>query len=162
MFYLSTAKKKKEMLSFIGEYSCRADNKYRVVVPSPFRKIMEAGQQEVFVLRKNIFEACIDMYPYKEWEMLVADLRGKLNLFDRTHAAFLRELYRGTQQVEMDGNGRILLPRRMLEEVGVEKEIVLAGEDTKIELWGAKAYAGIGMKGEDFAGLTQQIFGSGR
>lgn len=150
------------MLSFIGDYSCKADSKYRVVVPSSFRRIMETEQQEVFVLRKNIFELCIDMYPYREWEMLVADLRGKLNLFDRTHAAFLRELYRGTQQVEMDGNGRILLPRRMLEEIGVEKEIVLAGVDTKIELWDAKAYKGVEMKGADFAVLTQQIFGNGK
>lgn len=147
------------MMSFIGDYSCRADSKGRVVVPVSFRKAMAAAQQTVFVLRKNIFEACIDMYPYSQWEALMADLRGRLDLFDRDHAAFLREWYRGTQEVEMDGNGRILLPKRLLEEIVVEKEIVLAGQDTKIEIWGEQAYQQVSMETEAFAELTQQVFG---
>lgn len=83
------------MLSFIGDYSCKADGKGRVVVPASFRKVMQVSQQSVFVLRKNIFETCVDMYPYSEWEALMAGVRGKLNPFDRNHAAFLRGWYGG-------------------------------------------------------------------
>lgn len=147
------------MLSFIGDYSCKADSKSRIVVPVSFRKAMLAAQQTVFVLRKNIYESCLDMYPYSEWEMLAEGLRIRLNRFNRTEAAFLREWYRGTQEVEMDGNGRILLPKRLLEEIGVEKDIVLAGQDGKIEVWSEDAYRRSGIGAENFAALTQQVFG---
>lgn len=147
------------MLSFIGDYSCKADGKGRVVVPASFRKVMQVSQQSFFVLRKNIFETCVDMYPYSEWEALMAGIRGKLNPFDRNHAAFLRGWYRGTLEVEMDGNGRILLPKRLLEEIGVDRELVLAGQDAKIEIWSEQAYRQSAIDPEEFAGLTQQVFG---
>lgn len=146
------------MLSFIGEYSCKADSKSRIVVPASFRKAMLAAGEAVFVLRKNIYDPCLDMYPYREWERLAEELRMKLNCFDKTEAAFLREWYRGAQEVEMDGNGRILLPKRLLDEIGVGKEIVLAGQDGKIELWAAEAYRRSALGTEDFAVLTQEVF----
>lgn len=147
------------MASFIGDYSCKADSKCRIMVPVSFRKVMAEMQQVTFVIRRNAFEDSLDMYPYREWELLVESLRARLNLFDRRHAAFMRELYRGVQEVEMDASGRILLPKRMLEEVGIDKELVLAGQDTKIEVWDVKKYDGVKMEGEDFARLTQEVFG---
>ena len=115
------------MASFIGDYTCKADSKCRVVVPASFRRVMVASQQTFFVLRKNVFGKCIDMYPLQEWENMIAGVRARLNLFDPKHAAFFREFCRGTQEVEMDTNGRILLPRKMLDEIGIDKEMVLAG-----------------------------------
>ena len=73
------------MASFIGDYSCKADSKCRVMVPVSFRKVMAEMQQETFVVRRNVFEDSLDMYPYKEWEALVESLRARLNLFDRRH-----------------------------------------------------------------------------
>lgn len=148
------------MSSFIGDYSCKADSKCRVMVPASFRKVMTEGRQTVFVVRKNVFEASLDLYPYQAWEAMLGELRLKLNMFDRRHAMFLRELYRGVQEVEMDANGRILLPRRMLEEAGIGKELVLAGQDSKIAVWDVRMYEELRMEGEDFARLTQEIFGS--
>lgn len=146
------------MASFIGDYSCKADSKCRIMVPVSFRKVMAEMRQETFVIRRNVFEESLDMYPYKEWEALAGDLRARLNLFDRRHAAFMRELYRGVQEVEMDASGRILLPKRMLEEVGIDKDLVLAGQDAKIEIWDVKKYNMVKVGGEDFAKLTQEIF----
>lgn len=146
------------MLSFIGDYSCKADSKCRVVVPASFRKSMEESRQTVFVLRKNVFEACIDMYPYCEWEMLLSGLRAKLNPFNPEHARFMRDWFRGTQEVEMDGNGRVLLPRRLLEEIGVDREFIFAGQDSKIEIWDAKVYEGMAVDGAAFAQLAQDVF----
>lgn len=146
------------MLSFIGDYSCKADSKFRVMVPASFRKALLSAQQTVFILRKNVYKPCIDMYPYSAWETLVSGLRAQLKPFDEHHDSFRRELYRGTLEVEMDGNGRILLPKRLLEIVGVEKDLVLAGQDTKIELWASEAYEAAAMTGEEFAALTQEVF----
>lgn len=146
------------MASFIGDYSCKADSKCRIMVPVSFRKVMAEMRQETFVIRKNVFEESLDMYPYKEWEALVESLRARLNLFDRRQASFMRELYRGVQEVVMDASGRILLPKRMLDEVKIDKELVLAGQDSKIEIWDAKKYDAVKVEGEDFAKLTQEIF----
>ncbi|MDL2251705.1 division/cell wall cluster transcriptional repressor MraZ [Odoribacter sp. OttesenSCG-928-J03] len=146
------------MLSFIGEYTGKTDNKSRVVVPSAFRKEMLKAQQTVFVLRKNIFEACIDVYPLNEWELMVANMKSALNLFDRKHATFFRAFYSGAQEVEMDGSGRILLPKRLLDEIQVDKDMIFSGQDSKIEIWNPERYEGAKLSGEDFAAMTQEIF----
>lgn len=146
------------MLSFIGDYTCKADNKYRVVVPASFRKVMAERQQSTFILRKNIFENCLDLYSREEWEVLTDKARKVLTPFDRKQAVFFREWYRGAQEIEMDANGRILLPKKWLEAVKVEKEMVLSGQETKIEIWNPEVYAETALDGEEFARLTQEIF----
>lgn len=146
------------MSSFIGDYTCKADSKCRVVVPASFRRVMAASGQTLFVLRKNVFEKCIDMYPMEEWETMVAGIRVKLNLFDAKHVAFIREFCRGTQEVEMDANGRILLPRRLLDEVGIDKEMVLAAQDAMIQIWDTEAYEGVALGAEELGVLAGEIF----
>ena len=148
------------MSSFIGDNTCKADNKCRVVVPASFRKAMVASCQSVFVLRKNVFEKCLDMYPMDEWERMIADIRSKLNLFNAKHVAFLREFSRGTQEVEMDTNGRVLLPRKMLEEVGIDKEMVFAGQDVLIQVWDAKTYEEVAVGPDVLSDLAKEIFKS--
>ena len=148
------------MSSFIGDNTCKADNKCRVVVPASFRKAMVASCQSVFVLRKNVFEKCLDMYPMDEWERMIADIRSKLNLFDAKHVAFLREFCRGTQEVEMDTNGRVLLPRKMLEEVGIDKEMVFAGQDVLIQVWDFKTYEEVAVGPDVLSDLSKEIFKS--
>lgn len=146
------------MSFFIGDYTCKADSKCRVVVPASFRRGMVASQQSVFVLRKNVFEKCIDMYPMDEWERMMAGVKAKLNLFNARHAAFLREFCRGTQEVEMDANGRILFPRRMLDEVGIDKEMVLAAQDSMIQIWDVGAYEHVAVEPEELGALAEEIF----
>lgn len=146
------------MSAFIGDYSCKADSKCRVVVPASFRRVMESSQQALFVLRKNVFEACIDMYPYQEWEAMVAKLRAELNLFDREHVVFLREFHRGTQEVEMDGNGRILLPKRMLEDIGVDKDMIFAAQDSLIQIWNPQMYEAVAVDGDTLGRIAEEIF----
>lgn len=148
------------MSSFVGDYTCKADSKCRVVVPSSFRKVMTASGQSLFVLRKNVFEKCIDMYPMEEWEKMMMGLKGRLNRFNARHVAFLREFCRGTQEVEMDANGRILLPRKMLEEAGVGKEMVLAAQDTMIQIWDAEIYEQVAVEPGELGRLAEEIFGN--
>ena len=148
------------MASFVGDYTCKADNKCRVVVPSSFRKVMMASQQSFFVLRRNVFERCIDMYPKDEWEKMMAGLQSRLNRFNAKHVAFLREFCRGTQEVEMDANGRILLPRKMLDEAGIQKEMVLAAQGTLIQVWDAEAYGRTALEPGELGKLAEEILGN--
>ena len=143
--------------SFVGEYTCKADNKCRVVVPSSFRKVMAA--QTIFVLRRNVFEKCIDLYPLEEWERMMEQVNGRLNRFNPKHVAFLREFCRGTQEVEMDSNGRILLPRKMLDEVGIEKEMVLSAQNATIQIWDIKTYEQVALNPMELEKLADEILG---
>lgn len=145
------------MASFVGDYTCKADSKCRVVVPSSFRKVMTASQQSLFVLRRNVFEKCIDMYPKDEWEKMMSGLQSRLNRFNAKHVAFLREFCRGTQEVELDANGRILLPRKMLDEAGIQKEMVLAAQDTLIQIWDAEAYSRVALEPGELGELAEEI-----
>lgn len=146
------------MLSFIGDYTCKLDSKGRAVVPAVFRKEMQAIEEASFVLRRNIFDECIDLYPKGEWLNLIAGLRSKLSQFNREQSRFLREFFRGVLEVELDGNGRILIPRKMLDDIGIAgEEIVMVGQDSKIEIWGKIKYEESTMDTDEFVLLTTQI-----
>ncbi len=140
------------MLSFIGDYTCKLDSKGRGVVPAVFRKEMQAAGEVSFVMRRNIFDECIDVYPKDEWLKLIAGLREKLSQFNREQVRFFREFFRGAQEVELDGNGRVLIPRRMLDSIGIE-----VGQDSKIEIWGKIKYEESTMNTDEFVLLTSQI-----
>ena len=146
------------MLSFSGDYTCKLDSKGRGVVPAVFRKEMQAAGEVSFVMRRNIFDECIDVYPKDEWLKLIAGLREKLSQFNREQVRFFREFFRGAQEVELDGNGRVLIPRRMLDSIGIEgDEIVMVGQDSKIEIWGKIKYEESTMNTDEFVLLTSQI-----
>ena len=146
------------MLSFIGDYTCKLDGKGRAVVPAVFRKEMQAIGETSFVLRRNIFDECIDVYPKGEWLNLIAGLRSKLSQFNREQSRFLREFFRGVLEVELDGNGRVLIPRKMLDDVGITgEEIVMVGQDSKIEIWGKIKYEESTMDTDEFVLLTTEI-----
>ena len=145
------------MLSFIGDYTCKLDSKGRAVVPVVFRKEMQAAGEVSFVMRRNIFDECIDVYPKDEWLKLIAGLREKLSQFNREQVRFFREFFRGAQEVELDGNGRVLIPRKMLDSIGIEgDEIVMVGQDSKIEIWGKIKYEESTMNTDEFVLLTSQ------
>lgn len=69
---------------------------------------------------------------------------------------------RGTQEVEMDANGRVLLPRRMLEEVGIDKELVFAAQDSIIQIWDTKVYEDVAVGGEELGRMAEEIFGNNK
>ena len=89
---------------------------------------------------------------------LIAGLRSKLSQFNREQSRFLREFFRGVLEVELDGNGRILIPRKMLDDIGIAgEEIVMVGQDSKIEIWGKIKYEESTMDTDEFVLLTTQI-----
>ena len=91
-------------------------------------------------------------------EVPLEDIRAKLNVFSAKHVAFLREFCRGTQEVEMDGNGRVLLPKRILADVGIDKEMVFAAQDKSIQIWDADTYARVAMEPGKLSALAEEIF----
>lgn len=147
------------MTSFVGDYIGKIDTKGRVVFPAALKKQMQGISVEKFVIKKDIYEKCLNVYTSDEWERQNAILREKLNPYNREHNKFLREYYRGTVEISLDSNNRILLPSRLLEHAGVEKEIYFSGQDKKIEIWAKEIFENQIQEPEEFASLAEKYLG---
>ena len=146
------------MLSFIGEYSAKIDDKGRVVFPSPLKNVMPEGGDMRFVVKKDIYGACLEMYPFEEWERQSKAVKASLNLFNRKHAMFWREYMRGTRVVEPDSKvGRILIPKELLETIGANRELVFSGVDYKIEIWAKENYEASWISEEEYVAIAEGL-----
>jgi MraZ protein len=145
------------MATFIGEYTCKLDAKGRIMLPAAFKKQMSAANQERFVVKKDIFERCLVLYPMEEWEKQTELLKKKTNPYNREHGMFLRKFFMGMAELVLDSNNRLLIPKRLLEEVGAEKEVVLAGQYGKIEIWSRELYGSVDLGDEAFANMAEKI-----
>lgn len=146
------------MAKFIGEYTVKIDDKGRLVFPSAFKNVMSDGEEMKFVIKKDIFADCLEMYTYAEWEKQSEDVKSRLNFFNRKHALFWREYMRDRAVVEPDSKiGRISIPKKLLEAIGVSKEVVFAGSDFKIEIWAREKYSETVISGEEFISLAETL-----
>ena len=143
------------MVKFIGEYSGKVDDKGRIIFPSAFKSLMPSDGDMRFVVKKDIFEDCLEMYTYQEWERQSEEVKSRLNFFNRKHAIFWREYMRDRAIVEPDAKlGRLSIPKRLLESIGAGKEVVFSGNDHKIEIWDKAKYESAAISGDDFIALT--------
>lgn len=123
------------LMRFIGNFEARLDAKSRVFVPAPFRRLLQTGGQPVLYLRKDIFEDCLVLYPDTVWEAELDTLRKKLSKWNPTQQAIFRQYTREAVLVEMDANGRILIPKSLMEACGITADVVFLGVDDTLELW---------------------------
>ena len=86
-------------------------------------------------------------------------IRKKINPYNREHNMFLRNFFKGTAELVLDNNNRMLVPRRLMDLIGAGRDVVLAGQDGRIEIWPASVYETIGMPSEDFADLAEKLLG---
>lgn len=135
------------MIKFIGEYYAKLDDKGRVVFPANFKALMagengDEGRADMrLIVRKDIYENCLQMFTYAEWERESEKLKERLDFFNKDHARFWREYMRNRSLVEADGKlGRISIPKKLLDEIGVNKDIVFFGNDHKIEIWAKEIF----------------------
>ena len=146
------------MTTFIGEYTVKVDDKGRLVFPSAFKSVMPSGEDLRFVIKKDFFTDCLEMYTFREWERQSEEVKSRLNFFNRKHALFWREYMRDRAIVEPDPKlGRISIPRKLLEAIGVNKEVVFAGNDFKIEIWAREKYSENVISGEEFMTLAETL-----
>lgn len=147
------------MTTFIGDITCKIEAKGRLLFPSVFKKQLEKDDEK-FVIKKDIYEKCLILYPFEEWQRQIAMLRKKLNLYNKDHSKFLREYYKNTAELSLDSNNRILIPRKLLDIVGIEKNVVMLGLDSKIEVWAKEEYDKMETSEDEFADLAQNILGN--
>lgn len=153
-------KEKETMAKFIGEYSVKIDDKGRMIFPSAFKSVFAPDERLALVVKKDMFENCLQMYTYQQWEEESNEVRSKLNFFKKEHSNFWREYMRDRAVVEPDEKlGRITIPKKILESIGAEKEMIFVGNDHKIEIWTKELYNKKQMGSEEFVALAQSILG---
>jgi len=147
------------MTTFIGDYNCKVDEKGRITFPSTLKKQMSSVSESRFVVKKDIFEQCLILFPIDEWERQNSIIRGKVNPYNKDHNKFLRNFYRGSAEIVLDSNNRMLIPKRLLDMANISKEAILAGQDGKIEIWSKQSYESAEEGYDDFAALAEKIMG---
>lgn len=145
-------------MTFIGEYTAKLDDKGRVVLPAAFKALMSESGDMRFVLRKDIFEECLEMYTYDEWARQSEGVKAKLNFFNKEHATFWREYMRGRAVVEPDPKlGRISIPAKLLEQIGASKELVFSGNDYKIEIWAKEKFDLSAIPNDEYLAIADKL-----
>jgi MraZ protein len=112
-----------------------------------------------FVVKKDIFEQCLVLFSIEEWERQNKIIRERINPYNKEHNKFLRNFYRGSAEIVLDSNNRMLIPKRLLDLAEISKEAILAGQDGKIEIWSKELYESAEQKHDDFAALAEKIMG---
>ncbi len=148
------------MMTFIGEYKAKLDDKGRLVFPSAFKTVMPSDEPIRLVIKKDLFAPCLNIFTYEAWVRESEDVLSKLNLKNREHQRLWRGYMSGRTMVTPDEKfGRISIPRQMLDSIGVEKEVIFSGNDFKIELWAKEAYEAEMIPDDEMSALVEKILG---
>lgn len=147
------------MSGFIGEFEATVDAKGRVLFPAGLKKQLLPAAMERFVLNRG-FERQLNLYPSNVWDEITADM-NKLNLFDKDARDFYRMFHNGATEMHIDGQGRLLLPQRLVAYAGIKKEVVFYGYANRIEIWSVTEFNKMmSDKSMDPAALAERVMGS--
>ena len=130
------------------------------MMPSAFKKQLAAVMQEGFVLKRSVFQPCLELYPMSEWNTVMASV-NKLNRFRKKNNDFIRRFTAGVKMVEVDAAGRLLIPKDLVSFAGIKKELVLASAVNILEIWDKERYEkAIDDATVDFADLAEEVMGN--
>ena len=148
------------MVNLIGTYECKADAKGRLMLPSQLKKQLNSVLDEGFVLKRAVFQPCLELYPMSEWNKLMGKV-NKLNRFVKKNNDFIRRFTAGVKIVELDVSGRLLVPKDLHSFAGISKEIVLTSAVNIVEIWDKENYEkAIDDAAGDFADLAEDVMGN--
>lgn len=147
------------MISFIGTYDCKADVKGRVMIPVTLKNQMAPILNKGFVIKRSVFQPCLELYPMEEWNLLMQKMNKK-NRFKKKNNDFIRRFSAGVKPLEIDGTGRLLIPKNLVAIAGIRKEVVLSSAINIIEIWDKDSYEKVlDETAENFADLAEEIMG---
>ena len=148
------------MINIIGTCECKVDTKGRVMFPVALKKQLQKIIGEGFVIKRSVFNQCLEIHPMNEWNEVVGQV-NKLNRFVKKNNDFIRSYMAGLKVVEVDGSGRFLIPKDLLVFSGLEKEIVLSSSVNMIEIWDKIRYeSSVSETLKDFGNLAEDVMGS--
>jgi MraZ protein len=145
--------------TLIGTYECKVDAKGRLMMPVAFKKQLASVTEKGFVLKRAVFQPCLELYPMQEWESMMQNV-NKLNRFKKKNNDFIRRFTAGVKSVDLDVSGRLLIPKDLVGFAGITKEIVVTSAVNIIEIWDKDKYEkAIDDAANDFADLAEDVMG---
>ena len=148
-----------EYMRFLGNIEAKTDAKGRVFLPSVFRKVLQASGEEHLVLRKDIHENCLVIYPESVWNEQMDSMRQRLNRWNKQQQQVFRQFVIDAEEVALDSNGRILLSQRMQEMAGITQAVRFIGVGDVIEIWAEDKATELEQTKEDFASELESMMG---
>lgn len=146
-------------MRFLGNIEAKTDIKGRAFLPVVFRKVLQASGEENLVMRKDIFQDCLVLYPESVWNEQMDALRQKLNRFNEQHQRIFRQFVSEVEMLTLDGNGRFLIPKRYLQAADIRQSIKFIGMGDTIEIWACERVEQSRMGNEEFGKALEDIMG---
>jgi MraZ protein len=129
------------------------------MLPVSFKKQLASVMGNGFVLKRAVFQPCLELYPMGEWELLMQSI-NKLNRFKKKNNDFIRRFTAGVKSVDLDSSGRLLISKDLVGFAGISKEIVVTSAVNIIEIWDKDKYEkAINDAAGDFADLAEDVMG---
>ena len=144
-------------MRFLGNIEAKIDSKGRVFLPATFRKELQSAGEDYLVIRKDIFQPCLVLYPGSVWNVQTDILRSRLNRWDSTHQQIFRQFVADAETVTLDANGRFIIVKRLIAEAGIGKAVRFIGMDDTIEIWNGETASTSMMSQEEFAAHLENI-----
>ena len=110
-------------MRFIGNIEAKTDSKGRVFLPACFRRILQTGGCDKVMLRKDVYQDCLVIYPEESWNRQLDLLRSRLDKWNSRHQMIFRQFVADVEELSIDSNGRILLQKRYLNMAGIKQEV---------------------------------------
>ena len=148
------------MNTIVGTYECKVDAKGRLMMPAPLKKQLASFLQDGFVLKRSVFQPCLELYPMDEWNLMMQKI-NKLNRFVKKNNDFIRRFTAGVKMVEIDALGRLLVPKDLVAFSSISKDVVFSSAVNIVEIWDKDLYEkSISGEDMDFADLAEEVMGN--
>lgn len=130
------------------------------MMPAPLKKQLTASLQDGFVLKRSVFQPCLELYPMIEWDAMMKKI-NKLNRFVKKNNDFIRRFTAGVKVVEVDALGRLLVPKDLVTFASISKDVVFSSAVNIVEIWDKDLYEkSISGEDMDFADLAEEVMGN--
>lgn len=144
------------MSALMGGETFAIDSKGRVKVPSRLLKHIAKEAENTFVLTRGL-DGCIFCYPLNEWKQVENKIRS-LNQFDQKNRSFIRHFLMLSEEVTLDGQQRLIIPRKLMEFAGIKDEVTIVGVLDHIEFWNPQKYENyIGLHDASFDRISEEV-----
>ena len=122
-------------MRFLGNIEAKTDAKGRAFLPAVFSKVLQGAGEENLVLRKDVFQKCLVLYPESVWNQRLDLLKSQLRPWKPAHQQMFRQFVSEAEVVTLDGNGRFLISKRLMRIAEIEQDIRFIGMDDTVEIW---------------------------
>ena len=146
-------------MRFLGNIEAKTDTKGRVFLPVAFRKVLTGIGETNIVMRKDVFQKCLVLYPENVWNSQMDSLREKLNRWDKNEQTLFRQFVSQAEIITLDASGRFLIPKKYMQMANIYQTVKFIGMGDTIEIWAAENEEEQFMDTEEFGKALEELLG---